>query len=399
MRAVSERKKSETTKKSSAARRASTSCAAGDETSALKPITNRARTPPSVPQDCEQLVGRLAGAGQRVGRDAPDAGDGPAGRRVADRAIAGELVGLLPVLAATLAVALPGQDAEAAALAAGKAEGEGDVDVGERVGDALRLLLGTAAGQHEAARGRAEEARGFDDLLLRHAGDALDELGPVAGGDGADLGEALGAALDVGLVDEAVAQQHVEDAVGERGVGARHRLQVQRRQLRRRRAARIDDDERAAAGLLRVEVAHEGRHRLGRVAAGEQHDVGALEILEREGQAAVEAEGLVRGRRARRHAVAAVVVDVGRADGDPRELAEEVGLLVGQGAAAEDADGVGAMGADRVAQAERDAIEGVAPADRHQAAGRGRGPAARAGARDDRRRRRRSTPWRTARRR
>ena len=50
IRAVSERKKSETARKSSDASRASTSCAAGDETSALKPMTNSARTPPSVPQ-------------------------------------------------------------------------------------------------------------------------------------------------------------------------------------------------------------------------------------------------------------------------------------------------------------------------------------------------------------
>ena len=317
----------------------------------------------------EQLVGRLARSGERVGRDAPHAGDGAARRRIADRAIAGQLVGLLAVLAAALAVALAGEDAEAAALGAGEAAGERDVDVGERVGHALRLLLGAAPGQHEAAGGRAEEPRRFDDLLLRHAGDALDELRPVAGGDGADLGEALGAPLDVGLVRQAVAQQHVQQPVGERRVGARHRLQVQRRQLRGGRPARIDHDERAAARLLRLEVAHERRHRLGRVAAGEEDDVGVLEILEREGEPAVEPEGLVRRRRARRHAVAAVVVDVGGADGDAGELAEEVGLLVGQRAAAEDADGIGAVRADRVADAEGDAIEGVAPADGHQAAG------------------------------
>ena len=64
----------------------------------------------------EQLVGRLAGAGQRVGRHAPHAGDGAARRRVADRAVAGQLVGLLAVLAAALAVALAGEDAEAAAF-------------------------------------------------------------------------------------------------------------------------------------------------------------------------------------------------------------------------------------------------------------------------------------------
>jgi hypothetical protein len=126
---------------------------------------------------------------------------------------------------------------------------------------------------------------------------------------------------------------------------------------------------RAPPRALRLEVAHEGRHRLGRVAAGEQDGVGALEILERERQAAVEAEGAQRRRRARRHAVAAVVVDVGGADGHPRELAEEIRLLVGQRAAAEDADGILAVRAHGVADAEGDAVERVAPADRHEPAG------------------------------
>ena len=59
--------------------------------------------------------------------------------------------------------------------------------------------------------------------------------------------------------------------------------------------------------------------------------------VERERQAAVDAEGArcVAAAR-RRHAVAAVVVDVGGAERDARELAEQVGLLVGQRAAAED---------------------------------------------------------------
>ena len=74
----------------------------------------------------------------------------------------------------------------------------------------------------------------------------------------------------------------------------------------------------------------------------------ASRSLEREREAAVDAERPVAGRRGRRHAEPAVVVDAGGAEGEPGELAELVGLLVGEPAAAEHGDGVGAvLGADR----------------------------------------------------
>ena len=68
--------------------------------------------------------------------------------------------------------------------------------------------------------------------------------------------------------------------------------------------------------------------------------VGAVEVLERERQPAVDAEGAVAGGGGRRHAVPAVVVDAARAEREPGELAELVGLLVGEAAAAEHADRV-----------------------------------------------------------
>ena len=66
--------------------------------------------------------------------------------------------------------------------------------------------------------------------------------------------------------------------------------------------------------------------------------------VERERQAAVDAERPVAPRpRRRRHAEPAVVVDVRRAQRDPGELAQLVRLLVGQPAAAEHGDRVGAV--------------------------------------------------------
>ena len=64
------------------------------------------------------------------------------------------------------------------------------------------------------------------------------------------------------------------------------------------------------------------------------------EIRQRERQPAVDAEGSDARRRRRRHAEPAVVVDIGGAERDPRELAQRIRLLVGQPAAAEDRDAV-----------------------------------------------------------
>ena len=96
----------------------------------------------------------------------------------------------------------------------------------------------------------------------------------------------------------------------------------------------------AAALAEPVEVPRGRRHRLGEVGADEHQHVGLLDVGQRERQPAVDAERLVAGRRRRRHAPAAVVVDLAGAERDPGELAELVGLLVGQPAAAEDRDRV-----------------------------------------------------------
>ena len=69
----------------------------------------------------------LPGPGQDAGVDAPHRGDVRARGRVVDHAVAGQLVGLLAVLAAALAVALAGDGAVAAAHAAraGRARARG----------------------------------------------------------------------------------------------------------------------------------------------------------------------------------------------------------------------------------------------------------------------------------
>ena len=139
------------------------------------------------------------------------------------------------------------------------------------------------------------------------------------------------------------------------------RLQVQRSGLGGGRAARIDHDEFAAAGSLLVEILHQRRHRLGRVAAREEHGLGPRNIGDRKGEAAIDAESLEPGGCSRRHAEPPIVVDVRGADRHPGELAEQVGLLVGQAAAPEHGDRVGAVLSLDRGQAARHEIERFVP--------------------------------------
>ena len=90
--------------------------------------------------------------------------------------------------------------------------------------------------------------------------------------------------------------------------------------------------------------------------------------LKRERQAAIDPERAQARRGGGGHAEAAVVVDVGGPQRDARELAEHVGLLVGEAAAAEHADRVGARGGLDRAQAGDDAVERLVPAHREQGA-------------------------------
>ena len=197
----------------------------------------------------------------------------------------------------------------------------------------------------------------------------LDAVGPVGGDAGPDLVEAGGAGGDVRLVDQALGDRDVQQAVGQREVGAGQRLQVQRRVAGGGRAPGVDDDVLGAAPAALVEVLHGRRHGVGRVAADQDDDVGGGDVAQRERHAAVEAERPVGRAGGRGHAEPAVVVDGAGAQRDPGELAELVGLLVGQRAAAEAADGVAAVRRLGAPDRRDDQVEGVVPGGLDQRAG------------------------------
>ena len=169
-----------TTSRSRAARRSATTRASGAETTGLEPCTSSTRGPPSVPSADEQLEGAAAGTRQVGGVDAPDRGDVRPRGRVVDLAVAGQLVGLLAVLAAALAVALTGDRAEAGAGVAGQPEREGEGDEGRHRVGAARVLLGAAGRQDVgAALGVAGASQRRHGRAHRRDGDARDALDPL----------------------------------------------------------------------------------------------------------------------------------------------------------------------------------------------------------------------------
>jgi len=143
----------------------------------------------------------------------------------------------------------------------------------------------------------------------------------------------------------------VEQRVEHHQVCARHGLQVSPLtvggEVSRRAAAGVHHHQ-APARPHPGQVSHRRRHRLGKIAAQQEDRVCLGKVGEREWQATVDAERAVGRGGGAAHAEPTVVVNVRGAQGDAGELAQHVGLLVGQATAPENGHGVGAvLGADR----------------------------------------------------
>lgn len=273
------------------------------------------------------------------------------------------------MFAAALAVALAGETAVAGVRAARAARRQAQVDPRADGVGALGLLLGPAGGEHHGGVRGAEHPDRLAEPGHRNAREAFHQFRPVGHGGGPGFGPAGGAGGDELLVGVPLGDHEVQQAEREREVGAGTRGEVQVGLVGGAGAARVDDDQRAAVLLQLGEVAQGGWHGLGKVGADQDHAAGARYVLQGEGQTPVEAEGALVGGGGRGHAEAAVVVDLRGPQGDPGELAERVGLFVGEPAAAEHPDGVRPVGAGRAGQALGDGVEGLLPGGRCQLPG------------------------------
>ena len=268
----------------------------------LEPSTSSAAGPPSVPSASSSSNADRPGPGSVVRVDAPDPGDVRAGGRVVDHPVAGQLVGLLAVLAAALAVALAGEAAVAGERPAGQAERQGEVDPGQHGVGALaraarrRGRSGPSPGRRPASR-RAERraARRPATPVTRST-----RSGHQRGDRAAHGVEAGGARGDVRLVDvrrrrRRMCSRPIASARSVPGSGCRCRSARSAVGVRRGSTTTTVPPRSRSA----VEVLHRRRHGLGEVGADQQEHVGLAEVGQRERQPAVEAERPVAGGRGR----------------------------------------------------------------------------------------------------
>src|SRR5262249_20759468 len=146
--------------------------------------------------------------------DAPGSGDVLAVRVHLDQPVTGELVGLLPVLAAALSVSLSGEAAVAGTGIPDLPEREREVDEREDGIDALALLLRPAAGEEHRRTGR-EPPRGQPQRRLGNAGELFDARRVVLQDRAADGVEPGGPLADETLVEESFFERDEQEAVGE----------------------------------------------------------------------------------------------------------------------------------------------------------------------------------------
>jgi len=209
--------------------------------------------------------------------------------------------------------------------------------------------------------------RGRRHLARRHAGDPLHPVRPPLRDVAAQCLEPGGPGLYEIEVDQPVLDRDMQQAVGERQIRAGGELQMQMRDPGRRGAARIDHDQLAAIGGLRLKILHDRRHGFRRVAAFQQNRRGAGDVRHGEGQAAIDPEGAQAGGGGGGHAEAAVIVDIGGAQGDAREFAEQIGFFIGQPAAAENRHGIAPMSLLDGGDAARHLVQRFIPAGRPEA--------------------------------
>ena len=150
---------------------------------------------------------------------------------------------------------LPRPDAAGEAAAAVLPRPDEGRQHGERAVEHRPVLVVLGADQR-ADGGRADRAPVAGEALDGRRVDAADRRGPRRRpvGDVLDeLGEADGVVVDVGLVDEAVAHEHVDHRQHQRDVGAGQRLHELVGGLGGDRADRVDDDDLGAVGPGRLD--------------------------------------------------------------------------------------------------------------------------------------------------
>jgi hypothetical protein len=229
------------------------------------------------------------------------------------------------------------------------------------------LVLDAARVEQHAGLRRAPELGRVLDALRGYTRDpGRPRRRRVAYGRGRFL-EVVGVLLDERVVEPVALDQHVQDCAEERRVGARTQSEEDVGRAREWCHTRVGDDQLRAAVACLPDVTRRDRGALGYVRAGDEDHVGEADVAPGV-RRAVDAERLlVRGAR-RHHAEAPVVVEVRRAEREPREFADQVRLLVVQRHARQHRKGVPAVRLLDALDLGRGAAERRVPGDRPEPA-------------------------------
>ncbi len=285
---------------------------------------------------------------------------------IGDVAAAGKLIALLSLLARALAVSLAGDHGIAAAFAADAPAGHDQVDRGDAVIHALGVVLDAAGMQQETGWRRAPHLGGADDHLRRHAGNPGGILRRVLLHRLGKRLEAGGVLRDEVAVDPAALDHDVQHAVEDADVAAGAHRNEQVGIASDRRHARIEDDQLAAVLARLPQVVGGDGSALGDVRARGQDDLRFGDVGPGIG-AAVDAENLLRRGPGGHHAEASVVINVGGPQSNARELAHQVGFLVGKRGAGQHGERIVAVRLLNALDLADDAAKRRVPGDRLEA--------------------------------
>ena len=223
-------------------------------------------------------------------------------------------------------------------------------------------MLGDAHRPQQAdAAGAADHLRGFDQLILGHAGQVFGHLQGERRqrfAVGVHVVDLLGEEF---LVGEAVVEDVARQRGDQREVGTRPVAQIDVGAFRHFMLARIDHQQLLAAQLVRaLDLGGDHRMVLGDIAADQDDQIGAFDVLDRAGVSAV-TDGAEQALGRRVLTVARGIVDAVGADDQARDLLRQIGFLVAGLARSDEADAVGAVRVADVEQAPRDEIQRLVP--------------------------------------
>ncbi len=220
--------------------------------------------------------------------------------------------------------------------------------------------------QHPGAR----RAPPFGGLLDARRGDARDLLGPLRRVVAYCFGggfEPFGVRLDELVVEPVARDEHVEDRTEQRRIGAGPQPEEQVGRTGERGDARVGDDQLRAVVARPPDVARRDRRAFGDVRPRDEHDFGERDVAPGVRGPVDPERALVRDA-GRHHAEPAVVVEVRGAEREPRELADEVRLLVVERDARQHRERVVPVPALDPPDLLDGAVERVVPRDRTEAA-------------------------------